>query len=123
MGCYDSFSFVTFSLPASEWTVTKTGGPPDDHSTPSHHGPSSSHRRHVTVVALDHALHGGGGLGGCRERSPPDVVFPRGHLDTNTIDIELRVDVVGSSPYFYILWFLFKVLCSVDMPITRCVKQ
>jgi hypothetical protein len=79
MGCYDSFSFVTFSLPASEWTVTKTGGPPDDHSTPSHHGPSSSHRRHVTVVALDHALHGGGGLGGCRERSPPDVVFPRGH--------------------------------------------
>ena len=85
----DSFSVVTFSLRASEWTFTKTGRPPDDHSTPSHHGPSSSHRRHVTVVALDHALHGGGGLGGCRERSPPDVVFPRGHLDTNTTEFKL----------------------------------
>ena len=33
---------------------------------------------------------------------------------------------VGPSPFFFYIYtfvFLFKVLCFVDMPITRCVKQ
>ena len=58
----------------------------------------------------------------CPERSPPDVVFPHGHLDINTTDFELRRCWIFSV-FLYLLWFPFKVPCFVYMPITRCAKQ
>ena len=39
-----TISFVTLSLPALEWTLPKTGRPPEDHSTPSQQQPPPCYR-------------------------------------------------------------------------------
>ena len=62
----------------------------------------------VTVVSMDHTLHGGGGLGGRRERSPPDVVFPLGHAGYKHNRLaQMLLDLLRSPALVSIQSFLF----------------